>query len=554
MFKLIVVRFKWQVLLATVLSAISALSGIGMLKIITLQIGAMTSQSAASVTPFVWFLLAVSAVLLFGLMSRYLLARLGARVVYEFRDSLTRRLLSTPYAIIERIGGHRILAALKTDAAKLSEGLLILPEFIYSLITVVLCLSYMSYLSGRLFLVSTALIILLGLIASVFLRYGLLHFKHLRHYEDALFEGMQMMVDGSQELSINARRRHFIYERVLKTNYRDIRHLSVRVSLIFTMLNSIGSTLIFFLVGLVVFGSSLYFKDIPTDSVVGFALVILYMIDPVENVVSSLSRFSEFTVSYRNVEGLPLTRDEADMAPSSHHSLSERLAWQALNVRQLTFHYQADAGDQYRFGIGPIDAQFRRGEAVFLTGGNGSGKSTFAKLLVGLYQPDQGQISLDDDIVSDTIPLTEYQQAFSTIFADFFLFDHVLDEWGNPGDDAMIQRHLIDLELNNKVSVSHGQLSSTNLSSGQKKRLALIMSYCENTPICVFDEWAADQDPRFRRLFYTEIIPRLKAQNKLVIVITHDDRYFHLADQLLRFDDGQLATGAPASASGTSAD
>ncbi|WP_459623416.1 ATP-binding cassette domain-containing protein [Dickeya oryzae] len=242
------------------------------------------------------------------------------------------------------------------------------------------------------------------------------------------------------------------------------------------------------------------------------------------------------------------------MAPSSHHSLSKRLAWQTLNVRQLTFHYQADAGDQYRFGIGPIDAQFRRGEAVFLTGGNGSGKSTFAKLLVGLYQPDQGQISLDDDIVSDTIPLTEYQQAFSTIFADFFLFDHVLDEWGNPADDAMIQRHLTDLELNNKVSVSHGQLSSTNLSSGQKKRLALIMSYCENTPICVFDEWAADQDPRFRRLFYTEIIPRLKAQNKLVIVITHDDRYFHLADQLLRFDDGQLATGAPASASGTSAD
>ncbi|GAB7273691.1 hypothetical protein DZS_50910 [Dickeya ananatis] len=246
MFKFIVVRFKWLVLLATVLSAISALSGIGMLKIITLQIGAMTSQSAASVTPFVWFLLAVSAVLLFGLMSRYLLARLGARVVYEFRDSLTRRLLSTPYAIIERIGGHRILAALKTDAAKLSEGLLILPEFIYSLITVVLCLSYMSYLSGRLFLVSTALIILLGLIASVFLRYGLRHFKHLRHYEDTLFQGMQMMVDGSQELSINARRRHFIYERVLKTNYRDIRHLSVRVSLIFTMLNSIGSTLIFF--------------------------------------------------------------------------------------------------------------------------------------------------------------------------------------------------------------------------------------------------------------------------------------------------------------------
>ncbi|AJQ97643.1 cyclic peptide export ABC transporter [Gynuella sunshinyii] len=548
MFKLIFIRFKWQVLLATILSAASALSGIGMLKIITLQISAMTAQSAVSARPFVWFLLAVSAVLLFGLVSRYLLAKLGAQVVYEFRDSLTRRLLSTPYAMIERIGGHRILAALKTDATKLSEGLLILPEFIYSLITVLLCLSYMSYISGRLFLVSTVLIILLGLIANVFLRYGLRHFKHLRHYEDDLFQGMQMMVDGSQELSINARRRHFVYERVLKANYTDIRQLSVRVALIFTMLNSIGSTLIFFLVGLVVFGSSLYFTDIPADAVVGFVLVILYMIDPVENVISSLSRFSEFAVSYRNVEGLPLTEEAARIESSSHHPLSERLAWQTLKVHQLSFQYHTDAEDQYRFGIGPIDAQFKRGEAVFLTGGNGSGKSTFAKLLVGLYQPDHGQISLDDDIVSETISLTEYQQAFSTIFADFFLFDHVLDEWGNPGDDTVIQNYLTDLELKNKVTVSDGRLSSTNLSSGQKKRLALIMSYYEDTPICVFDEWAADQDPRFRQLFYTEIIPRLKAQNKLVIVITHDDRYFHLADQLIRFDDGQLVTNRSLSA------
>ncbi|MEJ2063876.1 MAG: cyclic peptide export ABC transporter [Reinekea sp.] len=555
MFKLIFVRFKWQVLLATILSAASALSGIGMLKIITLQISAMTTETAASARPFVWFILAVSAVLLFGLVSRYLLAKLGARVVYEFRDSLTQRLLSTPYAMIERIGGHRILAALKTDAAKLSEGLLILPEFIFSLITVLLCLSYMSYISGRLFLVSTVLIILLGAIASVFLRSGLRHFKHLRHAEDDLFQGMQMMVDGSQELSINARRRHFIYERVLKANYTDIRKLSVRVALIFTMLNSLGSTLIFFLVGLVVFGSSLYFTDIPTDSVVGFVLVILYMIDPMENVISSLSRFSELAVSYRNVQGLPLTDEEATKIESaSHHPLSERLAWQTLKVHQLSFQYHNDVEDQYRFGIGPIDAQFKRGEAVFLTGGNGSGKSTFAKLLVGLYQPDHGQISLDDEVVSETIPLTEYQQAFSTIFADFFLFDHVLDEWGNPGDDRVIQNHLADLELKNKVAVSNGQLSSTNLSSGQKKRLALIMSYYEDTPICVFDEWAADQDPRFRRLFYTEIIPRLKAQNKLVIVITHDDRYFHLADQLIRFNDGQLVTNTSLSADRLSMD
>jgi putative ATP-binding cassette transporter len=185
-----------------------------------------------------------------------------------------------------------------------------------------------------------------------------------------------------------------------------------------------------------------------------------------------------------------------------------------------------------------VDLSVQPGELIFIIGGNGSGKSTLAKVLTGLYQPQSGSIWLDQQ------PITEenqewYRQHFSAVFSDFYLFDRLLGVSGEA-DDSKAQTYLEKLNLSHKVRIEQGKFSTVELSQGQRKRLALLSAYMENRPIYLFDEWAADQDPAFKQVFYTQFLPDLKAQGKTVFVISHDDHYFHVSDRILKLNYGQI--------------
>jgi len=190
------------------------------------------------------------------------------------------------------------------------------------------------------------------------------------------------------------------------------------------------------------------------------------------------------------------------------------------------------------FLLGPISLSLQSGKITYIVGGNGSGKSTLAKLITGLYVPQGGSIYLD------SIPITDhnrewYRQHFSAIFSDFYLFDRYLG-FNHNDLDRDVERYLKQLQLDHKVQVKDGVLSTTRLSQGQRKRLALLTAYLEDRPIYLFDEWASDQEPLFRDLFYKQILVKLKERGKTVIVITHDDRYFHLADHIIKLDYGKV--------------
>ena len=544
MFKSIFLQYRWSLVGATLLSILGALSGLVMLKIITDQLSLIGAGESLTWQSFAIFLGMICVMLLFGLFSRYLLAKLSAQVVYKFRDSLAKRLLATPYATVEQIGGHRILAAMKTDAAKLSDGLLVLPGVIYSFVTVLFCLGYMIYISWQLFLIVLALIAVVVVIAQLSVSYALKHLIKLRSCEDTLFKGLSTLVNGVKELSINQKRRRFIYQEILEPTFGEIRDRSVKVSLIFTMLNSMTSTLVFLVIGSIVFGSGIFLTGLPVGIIISFVFIIFYMINPLDSVIGSFNQFGDFMASYRNIEGLQLVDiREFENKVASSKQRDQELPWQTLAVQQVSFQYRAaDDDDEYHFSLAPVDLTFQRGEVVFLTGGNGSGKSTFAKLLVGLYQPDSGAIHLGAAELGKDLSQEYYQHQFSTIFSDFHLFEHVLAPSGELANDEDIASHLKELELERSVTTTQGQLSTLSLSQGQRKRVALMMSFIENTPICLYDEWAADQDPRYREIFYTQIIPQLKQQNKLVIIISHDDRYFHLADQLVQFEQGTVVS------------
>ncbi|KPA11002.1 ABC transporter ATP-binding protein, partial [Candidatus Magnetomorum sp. HK-1] len=211
--------------------------------------------------------------------------------------------------------------------------------------------------------------------------------------------------------------------------------------------------------------------------------------------------------------------------------------FQTIELKSLLFNY-TDKDNQALFQVGPLDLTINKGEIIFIAGGNGSGKSTLLKMLTGLYETiSPGEIILDGSVLTkERVP--DYRELFTIIFTDYHLFnklyglDHI--------DPSLITSLLEEMELDKKTQYVNHQFTNTNLSTGQKKRLAYLAARLENKPIYVFDEWAADQDPNFRQYFYTTIIKDLKRAGKTIIAVTHDDRYFHEADRLIQIKDGKI--------------
>jgi putative ATP-binding cassette transporter len=191
-----------------------------------------------------------------------------------------------------------------------------------------------------------------------------------------------------------------------------------------------------------------------------------------------------------------------------------------------------------RFDLGPISYSFEAGKTYFIRGANGSGKTTFIRVLLGLYIPSSGTISINGKIV--TQPTNEaYRDLFAVVFSDFYLFKKLY---------GISQLKLIDantlvqmFRLEDKVSIRDDQFDTINLSTGQRKRLALMEALLEDKPFVVLDEWAADQDPEFRRYFYQVLVPYIKQLGKTVIAISHDDKYYDCADEVITIDNGKLA-------------
>jgi putative ATP-binding cassette transporter len=210
-----------------------------------------------------------------------------------------------------------------------------------------------------------------------------------------------------------------------------------------------------------------------------------------------------------------------------------------IEMRNVVFRYSDDSSDT-TFKIGPLDFTLRSGELVFVTGGNGSGKSTFLLLLAGLYPPDSGEITLDDVRVDDRTR-DEYRALISGIFFDYHLFRRLYGI--HDPDPAEVDRLLHLFRLENKTAVSDGEFRTLDLSGGQRRRLALVVSLLEKRPIMLLDEWTAEQDPEFRRKFYEELLPAIMQAGGTVVVITHDDRYLdelNLPARRIRMDEGRI--------------
>ncbi|MCF2907159.1 cyclic peptide export ABC transporter [Pseudoalteromonas sp. DL2-H2.2] len=532
----LVLSHKKLLILATLLSVVSALSGIGIISLVNAEIENVSNPDSDVLRGLAIFFAALTGFLTFSVISQYILTKLSVQIMVSIRENLVQRVLSTSYEQIERVGGHRIFATLTKDIESLTATLSAVPHVAYNLATVLLCFAYMAYQSWQLFLFVGGVLLLAMVVAQLLMGLGIQRFQAVRELDDSLFKNFRALIDGGKELNINFNRKRFFYKEVVTPNIQDIKKSTISAHIVFIILSNWTNLILFLALGSVVFMSQLFLSGIATAVVVSFVLTLVYVIGPLTVLINTYSVVAEGIVSSQKIEKLQLS--EEILTDQLDNTLNPEHNWQTLDIEAIEYEYRRDDSDDYHFSIGPVSTQIQRGEIVFLIGGNGCGKSTFAKVLCGLYTPTQGRIRLDGRDAAQAMDW--YRCHFSTIFSDFYLFEQVIDANGMLADDNKIRQYLSKLKLDQKVTVDKGILSTTELSQGQKKRLGLLLSYMEDTPLYIFDEWAADQDPYFRNFFYRELLPELKSLGKTVFVISHDEHYFSLSDRILKFEAGQM--------------
>jgi putative ATP-binding cassette transporter len=408
--------------------------------------------------------------------------------------------------------------------------------------TLLVCFGFLLWLSPAAFALWLFVLVIGSAVYHALNRRAVRAFEAGRKHEDELFRAFTALADGARELRSNRARRYDFVHGELARAARGHRDELRRALNLFTTARATGDAvyLVFLLAFAWAVGDRLALSN-ETRSLLVF--LMLYSMTPLVilvNLVPILSR-AEVAASSVKALGLSLAGSESSAGSSVQHSLDERLSarpferFETLELSAVAFRYPATR-EREGFAIGPLDLELRSGEVVFLCGGNGGGKTTLAKVLSGLYAPDAGRILLDGRAI-ELAELDLYRQLFSAVWFDFHLFE-ALPDAGVPNEVA--RSRLERLRLGDKVSLSDRRFSTTELSQGQRKRLALLSAWLEDRPLFVFDEWAADQDPEFRRFFYEELLLELKSAGKTVFAITHDEHYFHVADRLLHLENGTL--------------
>ena len=511
------------------------LSGGSSAGLIALISRAAARDPGSSLSTTVWaFIGLIIVVLITSIISQVMLIRLSQNAVLELRMRLSRQILSSELSHLEDLGNPRLLATLTEDVQAVANGVHEMPFLFINLAIILGCMAYITWLSWLVVVMVIGLAVVAIGSCQWLLNRGTKMLALARADQDTLFGHLGSITGGIKELKLHYGRRQVFLENQLLSTVTMFRRHNVKGLTLFATTSSWGQLIFFFSLGFVIFVLP-NLLSISPQTLSGFILTFTYLMLPMDNIISKLPVFSRASIALEKIESLGLSlasRAEKLTMPPQHKS-----SWHYLKLDGVTHAYRTEEPES-NFDLGPINLQFSPQEIVFIVGGNGSGKSTLAKLITGLYIPEAGDIIFDGD------PITEqnrewYRQHFAVVFSDFYLFEELLG-LEDSNLDSQAQRYLELLQLDHKVKVKHGKLSTTSLSQGQRKRLALLTAYLEDRPIYLFDEWAADQDPIFKEIFYCKLLPFLRDQGKTILVISHDDHYFHVADRMIKLDYGQV--------------
>ena len=520
-----------------VMACTSGLSNGSLLAIITFAAKAVSRDSDGG--SFRYLILFIISLLSFIMGKRYALKH--ATIIIEglikkVRTRITNKIRQSELLFFENIEKSHIYTRINQDTNFISQSALLIINSCQSALILVFCLFYIAWLSKVAFFITVGAIIAAVIIYLMYRKEVNHLLQEITDKETELFDSLTHIVDGFKELKVNRRKSDHVF-----THFKDIsdstEKIKVKAGIAFITDFVYSQTFFYILIAILVFLLPM-FIDTYSEVIIKLVMAVLFIIGPVEMVVGVIPVLARANVAVGNLYKLEELLDkEGGIIPQTEQAPFQPIeSFREIRIDKATFNYK-DKDEKVLFHLGPIDLSIKSGEVVFLVGGNGCGKSTLLKLLSGLYYPSSGVLYLDDDVLSKPI-YPSYRELFSLIFADFHIFDRL---YGFGEVDTKKVNDLIKLmELDKKTQYVDGKFTETNLSTGQRKRLALIAAFLEDKPIYMFDEVAADQDPEFRAYFYNELLLDLKKRGKTVIAATHDDKYFHVADRVLKMEYGKI--------------
>lgn len=513
-----------------ILSLLSIVSGFGNALIIFTVNMSINSSNDMKFKLLIYFVLGIILYIYSQKIMRRKLIDITNNIVYSKRIEIVKHILKASYNKFEKIEKGRIQSTLNNDTETISNFVNILIGGITSTITLICCFIYLGWINIYALILSVLIILVISSIYYLIGKYANKIGEEARDLQSVFFKFINDLIGGFKELSLNKNKKQEFQEE-MEQSCNKYRIKKTKSSLAFANMFVIGELLFTFAIGTIALIFPLILKNLESTSIASYVFILLYMIGPVHGILDTIPSAIEVRISLNKINGLI---DELSVLDNSDNSNDNSIMKDSFKLQLHDIEYEYEKEEEAGFKIGPINCEFIAGEITFITGGNGSGKSTLAKLLTGLYDPTKGYITLDGKKIKEK----GLSEKYTTIFSDFYLFEKLYGiEWEEKKEK--IQKYLELLQLDKKVKVENGKFSTTKLSTGQKKRLALLVSYLEDKPIYLFDEWASDQDPEFRSFFYNKLLIDLKEINKIIIAVTHDDNYYYVADKIIKMDMGR---------------
>ncbi len=498
------------------------------------------SQAASDKKSSLWAaILFVIALFLFIKTQHYVMIAATVEIeaiIHRMRLRLMDKVRRSELVTIEKIGRSRIFAAVTSDTAVLSQASTVLAFSIQGIILIFFIAIYVAYLSLAAFLLSVGIVTAASFIFHAKGRELADGMNEAAGWARKLFDRLTDFLDGFKEVRLNRSRSDDLFDDAVEVS-RNAANVKIRTEAEnFKRLVASQSSMYIMLGAIVFVAPSL--SSMGGASIPKATTALLFVVGACFGLVQSLPILTAANAVADGIEQLEaMLQAGAVAAEQDFASLPKH--FDAIEMHNIMFRY-VDKSSEAAFQIGPLDFILRPGDLVFITGGNGSGKSTFLKVLAGLYMPDSGEITLDGMHIDDSTREI-YRALIAAIFTDYHLF------WRLYGisDPAPCEvgRLLTQFRLQDKTHLTDGEFSTIDLSGGQRKRMALMVSLLEKRPILLLDEWTADQDPDFRRKFYDELLPSLRQAGATVVVVTHDDRYLNELDlpaRRIRMDEGRF--------------
>ncbi|MCC9019524.1 cyclic peptide export ABC transporter [Flavobacterium lipolyticum] len=469
----------------------------------------------------------------------YIIIKFSQQVFWQLRSEVLRIILAANFYQIS-VHKDKIYASLIQDVRTLTDFSLSIINFLSALVMTIGCFVYMGMQSVTLLLMTIGVSLLGVVVYWIGVHFNNKRLKHSRELEDGFMKNLLDILDGFREIHMNPAIGHDIYNQKIQKISNESYTNNTNAFASFLNVQIIGEVLFYSLIASVLFFSSYLIKESP-ESIVKYIFILLYLLGGINSLMLIIPQILNVRISSGKINQL---REELHNETFDNHKETSQLSideFNELTISDLSFQYTENDESKENnsgFSVGPINFSLTKGEIIFIYGGNGSGKTTMINVLLGTLKGHSG-ITKYNDIILDSNNYKNYRALFSVVFSDFYLFDELYGF--DTIDKDQIEEYLELFELKDKVTFDNLSFSSNKLSTGQRKRLALIVALIRSKPILVLDEWAADQDPFFRKKFYTEIIPLLKDKGFSIIAITHDDSYYHIADKLYKMENGQLS-------------